>query len=46
MEELLKTLKNVSIFDLILINLKKLEPHQRAKEHVIICQEVDLDERI
>ena len=36
----------ISIFDLILIYLKKLEPHQRAKEHVIICQEVDLDERI
>jgi len=36
----------VSIFDLILINLKKLEPHQRAKEHVIISQEVDLDERL
>ena len=36
----------LSIFDLILIYLKKLEPHQRAKEHVIICQEIDLDERI
>ena len=36
----------VSIFDLILIYLKNLEPHQRAKEHVIISQEVDLDERI
>ena len=36
----------VSIFDLILINLKELEPHQRAKEHVIISQEVNLDERI
>ena len=35
-----------SIFDLILIYLKELEPHQRAKEHVIISQEVDLDERI
>ena len=35
-----------SIFDLILIYLKKLEPHQRAKEHIIISQEVDLDERI
>ena len=30
----------VSIFDLILIYLKELEPHQRAKEHVIISQEV------
>ena len=36
----------VSIFDLILIYLGDLEPHQRAKEHVIISQEVDLDERI
>ena len=36
----------VSILDLILIYLKDLEPHQRAKEHVIISQEVDLDERI
>ena len=36
----------ISIFDLILIYLKKLEPHQRAKEHVIISQEVNLDERI
>ena len=36
----------VSIFDLILIYLKELEPHQRAEEHAIICQEVDLDERI
>ncbi len=35
-----------SIFDLILIYLKELEPHQRAKEHIIISQEVDLDERI
>ena len=36
----------ISIFDLILIYLKELEPHQTAKEHVIISQEVDLDERI
>ena len=36
----------ISIFDLILVYLKELEPHQRAKEHVIISQEVDLDERI
>ena len=36
----------VSIFDFILIYLKELEPHQTAKEHVIISQEVDLDERI
>ena len=36
----------ISIFDLILIYLKEMEPHQRAGEHTIISQEVDLDERI
>ena len=36
----------ISIFDLLLIYLKKVEPHQRTKEHAIISQEVDLDERI
>ena len=36
----------ISIFDLILVYLKEIEPHQRAKEHAIISQEVDLDERI
>lgn len=36
----------ISIFDLILIYLKELEPHQRVREHAIISQEVDLDERI
>ena len=36
----------ISLFDLILIYLKEIEPHQRAKEHIIISQEVDLDERI
>jgi len=36
----------ISIFDLILVYLKEIEPHQRAKEHAIIFQEVDLDERI
>ena len=36
----------ISIFDLILVYLKEIEPHQRAKEHDIISQEVDLDERI
>ena len=35
-----------SIFDLISMYLKELEPHQRAKEHIIISQEVNLDERI
>ena len=36
----------ISIFDLILVYLKEMEPHQRAEEHTIISQEVDLDERI
>ena len=36
----------ISIFDLILVYLKEIESHQRTKEHAIICQEVDLDERI
>ena len=36
----------ISIFDLILVYLKEIEPHQRAEEHTIISQEVDLDERI
>ena len=36
----------ISIFDLILVYLKEIEPHQRAKEHAIISQEIDLDERI
>ena len=36
----------ISIFDLILVYLKETETHQRAKEHAIISQEVDLDERI
>ncbi len=36
----------ISIFDLILVYLKEIETHQRAKEHAIISQEVDLDDRI
>ena len=36
----------ISIFDLILVYLKEIESHQRAKEHAIISQEIDLDERI
>jgi len=36
----------ISIFDLILVYLKEIEPHQRAEEHAIIGQEIDLDERI
>jgi len=36
----------ISIFDLILVYFKEIEPHQRADEHAIISQELDLDERI
>jgi phytoene synthase len=36
----------ISIFDLILVYLKEIESHQRAEEHAIIGQEIDLDERI
>ena len=36
----------ISIFDLILVYLKEIESHQRVKEHAIISQEIDLDERI
>ena len=36
----------ISIFDLILLYLKEIETHQRVKEHAIISQEIDLDERI
>ena len=36
----------LSLFDLILIYSKEIEPHQREREHSIISQEVDLDERI
>ncbi len=43
-EKILHTI--LSLFDLILIYLRKLEPHQREKEHAIISQELDLDARI
>ena len=36
----------LSLFDLILLYLKDVEPHQRVREHEIISQELDLDERI
>ena len=36
----------ISIIDLILVYLKEIETHQRAREHAIINQELDLDERI
>ena len=36
----------LSMFDLVLLFLKDVESHQRIKEHKIISEEVDLDERI
>ena len=36
----------ISLFDLILLFLKDVESHQRSKEHKIINEEVNLDERI
>ena len=36
----------LSLFDLILLFLKDIESHERMKEHAIISEEVDLDERI
>ena len=36
----------ISLFDLMLVYVKEIEPHQRIKEHAIISQEVNLDERI
>ncbi len=43
-EKILQTI--LSLLDFILIYLREIEPHQRTKEHAIISQEVDLDERI
>ena len=36
----------LSLFDLIFLFLKDVESHQRKKEHEIICEEINLDERI
>jgi len=36
----------LSLFDLILLYLKDVEPHQRMREYEIISEEVNLDERI
>ena len=36
----------LSVFDLILLYLKDVESHQRLREHAIISEEVNLDERI
>ena len=36
----------LSLFDLILLYLKNIEPHQRLREHEIIGEDINLDERI
>ena len=36
----------LSLFDLMLLYLKNIEPHQRLREHEIIGEDIDLDERI
>ena len=33
-------------FDLIILFLKNIEPHQRLREHEIISEDVKLEERI
>ena len=43
-EKILQTI--FSTFDLLLVYLREIESHQRAKEHAIINQEIDLNERI
>ena len=36
----------LSLFDLMFLYLKDVEPHQRIREHEIIREEINLDERI
>ena len=36
----------LSLFDLMFLYLKGIEPHQRIREHEIISEDVKLDERI
>jgi len=36
----------LSLFDLMLLFLRDIESHQRMKEHEIISEEINLDERI
>ena len=36
----------LSLFDLMILFLKNIEPHQRKREHEIISEDVNLDERI
>ena len=40
------TLLFLSLFDLLILFLKNIEPHQRVREHEIISEDVNLDERI
>ena len=36
----------LSLFDLLILFLKNTEPHQRVREHEIISEDVNLDERL
>ena len=36
----------LSLFDLMFLYLKNIEPHQRLREHEIIGEDINLDERI
>ena len=36
----------LSLFDLMVLFLKNIEPHQRQREHEIISEDINLDERI
>ena len=36
----------LSLFDLIILFLKNIEPHQRIREHEIISEDINLDERL
>ena len=36
----------LSLFDLMILFLKNIEPHQRKREHEIISEDINLDERI
>ena len=36
----------LSLFDLMLLYLKNIEPHQRLREYEIMSEDINLDERI
>tara|TARA_B100001121_G_scaffold150073_1_gene131316 strand:- start:75 stop:701 length:627 start_codon:yes stop_codon:yes gene_type:complete len=36
----------LSLFDLMILFLKNIEPHQRKREHEIISEDINLDERV